>query len=203
MEFYDDRTKFDDIQSELEKLDKHALEVGFFGGTEDNNFYAMIAYVHEFGMTIKAKKSYLTIPTKEAGMRKASEIEGLFRPKGTDILAVSDGSGGLTVMFYLKKQVKIPERSFMRTTFDTKINSWLEFFEDQIELVVTGELKAKQCFERLGQRMVSDIQQKMTDVRTPPLSPATVQRKGSTNPLLDTGELRRRVTYKVVTDYGE
>ena len=41
MEFYDDRTKFDDIQSELEKLDKHALEVGFFGGTEDNNFYAI------------------------------------------------------------------------------------------------------------------------------------------------------------------
>lgn len=186
--------------AEIDKLNRYALEIGIFGGSADDNFYAMIANVHEFGMTIHAKNKYLTIPTKHAEGRKASEIPGLFKPKGKDILAVANGDGTLTVMFILKESVNIPERSFIRSTFDENEDSWSEFIEERVNLIFEGEMRARQLFEQLGAKIVGQIQKKMTDIRSPKNAAITAANKGSDNPLMDTGELRRRVTWQVVRD---
>lgn len=195
----DDFSGMDHIQRELDRLNDYAIEVGFFGGTEEENFYAMIANVHEYGMTIHAKKKYLTIPTKHAQGRKASEIEGLFRPPGTDILAVANNDGTLTVMFILKESVKIPERSFLRSTFDGNETKWVDFFEKQVDKMIDGEITAKLAFERLGAKIVADIQKKMTDIKSPKNAKITEENKNSDNPLVNTRELIRRVTWRVVS----
>lgn len=200
MEIEDDRGTWDNILAEIDKLNRYALEIGIFGGSADDNFYAMIANVHEFGMTIHAKNKYLTIPTKHAEGRKASEIPGLFRPKGKDILAVANGDGTLTVMFILKESVNIPERSFIRSTFDENEDGWSEFIEERVNLIFEGEMRARQLFEQLGAKIVGQIQKKMTDIRSPKNAAITAANKGSDNPLMDTGELRRRVTWQVVRD---
>ncbi len=200
MEIEDDCGTWDSILAEIDKLNRYALEIGIFGGSSDDNFYAMIANVHEFGMTIHAKNKYLTIPTKHAEGRKASEIPGLFRPKGKDILAVANGDGTLTVMFILKESVNIPERSFIRSTFDENEDGWSEFIEERVNLIFEGEMRARQLFEQLGAKIVGQIQKKMTDIRSPKNAAITVANKGSSNPLMDTGELRRRVTWQVVRD---
>lgn len=200
MEIEDDRGTWDDILAEIDKLNRYALEIGIFGGSSDDNFYAMIANVHEFGMTIHAKNKYLTIPTKHAEGRKASEIPGLFRPKGKDILAVANGDGTLTVMFILKESVNIPERSFIRSTFDENEDGWSEFIGERVNLIFEGEMRARQLFEQLGAKIVGQIQKKMTDIRSPKNAAITAANKGSDNPLMDTGELRRRVTWQVVRD---
>lgn len=186
------------LYHELEELDRYSIEIGIFGS--DDSFYAMIANVHEFGMTIEAKNGqYLTIPTREAGDRKASEIPGLFRPKGKNVLAVKDGDG-IKVMFILKESVKIPERSFIRSTFDEKNDEWMEFLESQIEKVCELEIDAQTVFKRLGAKIVGDIQEKIRDIRSPKNSPLTVENKGVDNPLIHTGELRRHVTWKLVRE---
>lgn len=200
MQIEDNREQFDHIQRELEELGHYSIEVGIFAGDDDDNFYAMIANVHEFGMTIHAKNKYLTIPTKHARGRKASEIEGLFRPRGKDILAVADGNGNLTVMFILKESVIIPERSFLRSSFDEKNDDWYQFIVNRIDAIISGHATARQLFEQLGAKIVGDIQQQMTDVRSPKNATLTAENKGSDNPLMDNGELRRRVTWKVVRD---
>lgn len=200
MEIEDDRGTWDSILAEIDKLNRYALEIGIFGGSADDNFYAMIANVHEFGMTIHAKNKYLTIPTKHAEGRKVSEIPGLFRPKGKDILAVANNDGTLTVMFILKESVNIPERSFIRSTFDENEDGWSEFIEDRVNLIFEGEMRARQLFEQLGAKIVGQIQKKMTDIRSPKNAAITAANKGSDNPLMDTGELRRRVTWQVVRD---
>ncbi|MGY3186451.1 hypothetical protein [Lysinibacillus sp. TE18511] len=94
--------------------------------------------------------------------------------------------------------ITIPERSFIRTTFDEKNEEWFNFFKKQIKRVIAFEMDPKTSFERLGARMVGDIQKKITDLDAPPNAPSTIAKKGSSNPLIDTGGLRMRVTYKVV-----
>lgn len=191
------------LYRELAELDRYSIEIGIFGS--DDSFYAMIANVHEFGMTIKAKNKYLAIPTKEAGDRKPADIPGLFQPKGKNVLAVADkaAENGIKVMFILKESVNIPERSFIRSTFDDKNDEWMDFLEKQIEKLCEFEIDARTVFQRLGAKIVGDIQEKMRDIRTPPNAPLTVENKGFDNPLIHTGSLRRHVTWKLVRDDGE
>ena len=42
-----------------------------------------------------------------------------------------------------------------------------------------------------------DIVESITQLDTPPNTPKTIARKGSSNPLIDTGFLRANVTFKV------
>jgi bifunctional DNA-binding transcriptional regulator/antitoxin component of YhaV-PrlF toxin-antitoxin module len=97
-----------------------------------------------------------------------------------------------------KGSITIPERSFMRSTFDMKSGDWLEFVKRQLKLVINFKIEPKILWERLGALMVADIQEAITDLDTPPNAPATIAKKGSSNPLIDTGGLRGRITYRVV-----
>lgn len=94
--------------------------------------------------------------------------------------------------------IVIPERSFLRSTFDDKNNEWFTFLKKQLEHVINGRINSQILCERLGAKMVGDIQEKLTDINSPPNAPATIAKKGSSNPLIDTGGLRQRITYKVV-----
>lgn len=92
----------------------------------------------------------------------------------------------------------IPERSFMRSTFDEKKEEWVLFFNNQLKRVLKGQMGPRVLCERLGAKMTADIQEKITDLDTPPNAPSTIAQKGSSNPLIDTGGLRMRVTWRVV-----
>lgn len=139
------------VTRSLRELGSYSVEVGIFGS--DDSFYAMIAGVHEFGVTI----------LKETG------------------------------------NIIIPERSFLRSTFDEKSNDWYNFIKKRIPKIITGGMKARQLMELLGAKVVSDIQKKIKDIQDPPNAPSTIVAKGSSNPLIDTGGLRMRVTYRVVS----
>lgn len=94
--------------------------------------------------------------------------------------------------------ITIPERSFLRTTFDEKNEEWVNFFKSQLKQVLRFQMDVQTLFNRLGARMVGDIQKKITNLDAPPNAPSTIIKKGSSNPLIDTGGLRMRVAYKVV-----
>ncbi|HAA3363342.1 TPA_asm: hypothetical protein GEH59_15260, partial [Listeria monocytogenes] len=74
-----DKSTMNKAIRELDQLDRYSLQIGLFG--EDDSFIQMIAGVHEFGLTIRPKGKYLTIPTPEAGDRRARDIPGLFKPR--------------------------------------------------------------------------------------------------------------------------
>ncbi|MFP7414358.1 hypothetical protein [Priestia filamentosa] len=186
---------FESVVNAVRDLSRYSVEVGIFAS--DDSFYAMIANVHEFGMKIEPKGQFLTIPKPAAEGRKASEIPGLFRPKGKNILAVKDGDG-IKIMFVLVESVTIPERSFVRSTFDENESDWGQFMEGMIEKVVSLQMDARTLFEQLGARIAADIQEKITTLRSPENAGITKENKGSSNPLMDTGGLRSRVTWKVV-----
>lgn len=195
-----DFDRIPDVEREMAELNHLQLQVGIFG--EDGSFMQMIASANEYGADIEPKNGkWLTIPTKNAPKgAKARDIEGLFRPKDKNILAVSDGKGGLIPMFYLVKKVHIPERSFIRSTFDENVDDWVEYLVDQVINLGMGKsgITARKIMESLGNRIQRSIVQKIRSIESPANSPVTIARKGSNSPLEDTGHLIDAVRYKVV-----
>lgn len=98
-----------------------------------------------------------------------------------------------------QSEIVIPERSFIRSAFDENEKKWTKFAAKHIPKLLKGQMTARAIYELLGTKMVADIQQKITDLDTPPNAPATIAAKKSSNPLIDTGGLRMRVTYRVVS----
>ena len=97
-----------------------------------------------------------------------------------------------------KAKIIIPERSFIRSTFDEKQKEWEKFINKQLQHVLDLKIDVQTMLGRLGAKMVADIQEKITDIRTPPNAASTIAKKKSSNPLIDTGGMRMRVTYRVV-----
>lgn len=57
-----------------------------------------------------------------------------------------------------------------------------------------------EALEKIGVVAVGKTQQFMTKLKTPANSPITIKRKGSSNPLIDTGNLRQSVTSSVTSE---
>ena len=99
-----------------------------------------------------------------------------------------------------------PERSFMRTTFDENVRAY-----DQLQRVALGRAldagvrggrgagmgALRREYGRIGLRMASDMQRKITAGLSPPLQEATIRRKGSSKPLIDTGQTRASIDSEV------
>lgn len=197
-----DKNNMDRLIKVVKELDSYSVEIGIFAA--DDSFYAMLANVHEFGITIRPKNaSALTIPVNpKAHGKSAGDFPNIFRPKGTDVLAIPKGKGEFEVLFLLLKSVTIPERSFIRSTFDEKNDDWMPFIERLINQVTSFNIEPRTMYERLGARIAGDIQEKMTVLRSPANKKLTIENKGSSNPLIDTGGLRARVTWKVVKKHA-
>lgn len=200
-EIEDDHTAYDQITKEIQELDNLSLEIGVFGS--DDSFYAMIAGVHEFGMSIKAKGKFLVIPLSAKYKDvdpKSLDLFFMRTKEGHNFLCRNVGKGKIEFCYMLAKQVNIPERSFIRSTFDENLDSWVAFFAKRIEKICQAEMTAKQAYDQLGARIVGDVQKKMRNLRTPPLSGVTIagRKRHSSNPLVDTGQLRQHVTWRVV-----
>ncbi|MFL4498453.1 hypothetical protein [Weissella sp. MSCH1] len=91
----------------------------------------------------------------------------------------------------------VPERSFVRSTYSEKVGDWSNFAKRLTMKVATGSLTAYQAYSQLGARMTRDIKRKITDLRSPANAPSTIKKKGSSNPLIDTGAMRAAVTWRV------
>lgn len=78
--------------------------------------------------------------------------------------------------------------------------------QDIVDTIADGieqGLPVTQILEQVGAFAAGAVQQYMTDLKDPPNSPYTIEQKGSSNPLIDTGALRASVTYKVTTEKPE
>lgn len=92
----------------------------------------------------------------------------------------------------------IPERSLIRATFDAKINDWVRVATKIAERVysTTPETPGR-ALGVLGEVVVADYRKAITAGIPPPLKAATIARKGSSTPWLDTGITRDAITWTV------
>lgn len=160
-----------------------------------------LAGIHEYGVVIKPKKSqYLTVPVNpKAKGRKASEFNDLFSIKTDDgelFLVRNKGKDGIEFMYWLTKSVNIPKRPFLSTGHDENVDRVIEQTERAILQVLDGKKTVDDMLDLYGQQMATAIKKKIRNISQPPLSFATKETKGSTNPLKDTGGLIESITWK-------
>jgi hypothetical protein len=90
----------------------------------------------------------------------------------------------------------VPERSWLRAWIDENQQMLLEDSKAAMQQVILGKLTKERALNVLGLKWVGAIQQRIADgAVTPALTPATVARKGSSVPLIDTGVLRASITH--------
>lgn len=91
----------------------------------------------------------------------------------------------------------VPERSWLRAWFEENHKRVVEDLRTGLVQVVAGRMTVDQLGEVLGVRYVGDIQARISNGIPPPLADSTIARKGSSVPLIDTGQLRSAITYVV------
>lgn len=91
----------------------------------------------------------------------------------------------------------IPERSFLRATADAKQVELNSFRVKELASIQRGTSNVRLSLERLGQRFKDMVISTINQGIPPPNKPATVARKGSSKTLIDTGQLKQSIRFKV------
>jgi|1185.fasta_scaffold10404_2 phage gpG-like protein len=97
----------------------------------------------------------------------------------------------------MRRTIVIPERSFLRATVDIYQAAIARRDVLLAQGYVLGKFGLKQSMELLGEYVVGLIKQRIANGILPANRPSTIRRKGSSKPLIDTGQLRNSITYKV------
>ena len=140
---------------------------------------AAIAFVHEFGAEIDhpGGTSYIIGEGGKAQFVKAGTpgIVGVTKPH----------------------KIVIPERSFMRSTLKEKKKEIIALQKKMLVQIRKGEMTVEQALGLIGEFTADAMSQKLVQLKDPPNTAATIKRKGSNNPLVDTGQTKNSITYEV------
>lgn len=91
----------------------------------------------------------------------------------------------------------IPERPFLRNAMRANKKKYHDEMREAAKSLVNGTTTLDVFMSKLGILAENDIKNEITSLASPPNAPSTVRQKGSSNPLIDTGEMRDNVRYKV------
>ena len=111
---------------------------------------------------------------------------------------------------------RIPERPFMRSTYDTKRDEWTVLTDKFAADIYTGHKNVEQALDLLGHQIVKDIQARIrsspewavanaesTYLRKLAKTATGIADVGSVKPLIDTGQMLNSVTYVKVMKGGD
>lgn len=139
----------------------------------------------------KADKAIKNIEKISKSMKGATSVKvGLPKgsneyPDGTSVIMVG------TVHEFGSPSRGIPQRSYLRSTVVTKRREYKTLFRKLSKRIVKGSMTAKKALSIIGLQVQTDVREKITDIKSPPLK----SRRG--NPLIDTGHLRQSIIFKV------
>lgn len=128
---------------------------------------AWLANIHEYGCEIKVTPK----------MRAFLHRQGLHLKESTTV-------------------IKIPERSFLRNGHDENADRVIKQTERALGQVLAGKMSIDDMLDLYGQQMATAIKTYMRNLKDPANHPYTVDQKGSSNPLIDTGGLLESITWR-------
>ena len=185
---YKSKDGFPDMIKRLKTVDGTAIEVGVLKGE-----HKWLAGVHEYGCEIKpGKAQYLTVPlVPEAAGRSAGSFSDTFvftSKNGNKFIAKKSGDD-LKLLYWLTKSVKIPERAFLRGGYDKNKDAVMKKAGKMLADVASGSMSADALYKGIGLELEGKIKEYAVALDSPPNSSITTGNKGTTNPLIDTGDM--------------
>ena len=197
------------IKRELEKLQGLKIHVGIMGDAGSD--ILTIAGVHEYGATIHAKKAKnLSIPlTDEA--KKAGSPRNV---KDLQFIQISPGYGYLVRekpkakgkeydpnnydwLYMLVDSVEIPERSFIRGSYDNGKDTLDNLCKEAIDGIISSHWTAEQAADHVGKWALEMTRDYFNTKLEPAKSKTTQLTSTQYQPLFDTGRLYNSITYSV------
>lgn len=134
-------------------------------------------------------------------LRKLKEAMEKLRAKGAHVGLPASTDGDLVMrgavhQFGSVKQ-GIPARPWLDMGAKEGAPKYAKLAKNKITKVATGDLSVDAYYSLLGEIGKAEVQRYLVNGTFKPLSPTTIKRKGSSKPLIDTGQLRNSVTYEV------
>lgn len=143
------------------------------------------------GWLAKLLKSYKNKEVLAVGY-PASETGGIAYPDGTPVTLVA------TVNNYGSQSMGIPARPFMQEGAVAALAGDAgKVAAELVPLLNKGKITPAQILEEMGPYAEASFKEVFTGVAWPDNSEYTVMKKGSSQPLIDTGLLRGSLTYVV------
>ena len=176
---------FGAILAELRKLGEMEVRTGV-QGTEDSEL-VKIATINEFGSRqwkITGKQAYW-MALRIVYKRVPAQGSNLSRAKNAQVLEIARKLRG--------RIMKIPERSFLRSTFDGQRATLGTAVERVVGKVATGKAKAEEAAQKFAHLAETVFRRGLLAVKEPPNAPLTVKIKKSDQPLVDSGRLRASI----------
>jgi phage gpG-like protein len=92
----------------------------------------------------------------------------------------------------------IPPRPFNRRAWSRHKNEVIKLMDKKYNdiLKTKGRATVKKALQDIGGFFEGKLKETITEGGFISLKPATIARKGSTTPLIDTGDMRRRITHR-------
>lgn len=187
-----DMTGGEKLQKYLEELENNlssgtGLKVGFLEGATypDGTSVPMVAAVQEFGGSIDIPARTQTI------YRRFNERTGNI----DDYRFVKASKANLAQIVQIPAHtITIPSRPFFRQMLAEKSPAW---GADMAEIMKLSDYDAKKTLSLMGERIVGQLKESITNMDEPPNAYSTARKKGFNNPLIDTGHMQSSVDYEV------
>lgn len=168
-------------------------------------------------MSFKDTRNYsLADKLKELnGMRVRVGIVGKSDSKLLTYAAVNEYGANIKITTKMRKflhwigihvknettHIVIPERSYIRSTFDNKkiFEKLRKKIQPLLKSVLNGGNEAIDILDFIGLQLTSDVKRTIADMKEPENHPVTIGRKGKGKGLLvDSGRLTNAISYEVV-----
>lgn len=145
-----------------------------------------------------------SVRVKDNGLdRRLKELKGIGGKVAIGVLGSTAGkSHGATTLYDVAAANEfgtssIPERSFLRDTIDANRAKVVAFCAKQGAEVVRGKISNATALERIGAFVQGLIQARIAAGIAPANKQSTIDAKGSSKPLIDSGQLRSSITFEV------
>lgn len=92
----------------------------------------------------------------------------------------------------------VPERSFIRSTLDAGRRKYSALMEGVGDAAVAGKITVERGAKLVALVVEGDVKEAISDGVPPPNAESTIVAKGSSTPLINTGQLRGAITAEVV-----
>lgn len=131
------------------------------------------------------------------GLDSKKVAVGLFSNAGDDVL-IKGIANEFGARAGKNGSVVIPERSYIRSTYNKNYKKVSRRFTQIAKSISNGSYNVDRKLKLIGLEQEKKTKKTLTDLKHPPNAPSTIKAKGSSNPLIDTGELRSKISSRVV-----
>jgi len=149
------------------------------------------------GSSVKDTDKGLADLVRRASSIKGSVTVGIHAPEGAEPDGDMTVAEVATINEFGGTNNHPPPRPFIRGWADAKEAENRAAVLAMAQQILANRVSAQQGLERLGLKFVAGIQAYMVAGVPPPNAQSTIDRKGSSTPLINTGQMKSAVRHKV------